>query len=118
MTVVMGTIFFLSHQSGDSLPLPPVWNIDKVAHMFVYGILAGTVIYSFLPSYQKSNPLAVACTAVIVSTFYGFSDEFHQSFIFMRQVSVLDIAADFSGALVVSGFWFFTVKKTLLIKKP
>jgi VanZ family protein len=111
MIVVMGTIFFLSHQPGDSLPLPPVVNIDKVAHMVIYGILAGAVIFGFLPSFRKSNPLTVACTAVLVCTLYGFSDEFHQTFISMRQASRLDMVADFSGALMVSGFWFFTVKK-------
>jgi hypothetical protein len=32
--LVMGTIFYLSHQPGDSLYLPPV-PIDKLAHLLL-----------------------------------------------------------------------------------
>ena len=39
MLTVMGTIFFLSHQTGDSLSLPPLPGLDKISpYGSVWGI--------------------------------------------------------------------------------
>lgn len=115
MASVMGTIFFLSHQPGETLPMPDIVNIDKLAHLVAYGVLAGTVIWSFYPSYRRRAPLIVAVVAAIVSAFYGISDEFHQSFIPMRRASWLDIIADICGAVFVGTIWYFQSKKNRAI---
>ena len=41
MIFVMGTIFFLSHQPGDQLSLPPLPGLDKLAHLAAYGASGG-----------------------------------------------------------------------------
>ena len=106
MAVVMGTIFLLSHQPGDSLQLPAFPGADKLAHMVAYASLAVTFFW-FLgkrgAERQKSSVLLTVCFCVL----YGMTDEFHQSFIPYRSVSGLDIVADTTGAALIAALWFF-----------
>lgn len=105
MLAVMGTIFFLSHQPGDSLEFPEIINLDKLFHGIAYGVLAATVLFA-APSALRTKSLSLtAALAITICLLYGISDEFHQSFIPGRYVSIWDIAADFLGASVVVGFW-------------
>jgi hypothetical protein len=105
MALVMGIIFFLSHQPGDSLYLPPFPGIDKLAHLVAYGTLAAATIYAFSPGYQRREPFAVFCISVLFCLGYGVSDEFHQSFVPGRSPSGFDILADVCGALLVCLLW-------------
>ncbi len=112
MLVVMGTIFILSHQPGDMLELPGIVNIDKAAHMFAYGVLAGTVIVAFSPHYRQKKPLSLYILTVTFCMIYGICDEFHQTFIAQRFASVFDVLADTAGALVVAGVWYRYVSRS------
>lgn len=105
MITVMGIIFALSHQSGDQLDLPEIPFLDKIGHFVLYGLLASTIL--FVPSHELrlSRPKTIAVVAVLLSLLYGISDEFHQSFVPGRYVSLADIAADIGGSVVVSLFW-------------
>lgn len=105
MVFIMGTIFFLSHQNGDSLHLPLFPGADKLAHMLAYGTLAVTVLWY----YGKNGTARMQRTAiltVVLCLAYGLTDEFHQSFIPLRSVSGLDIIADTAGAAVIAIFWY------------
>lgn len=108
MVVVMGAIFFLSHQPGDSLYVLPFPGFDKLAHMGIYGVLAASVLYAFYSGSNKSKDSALSLILITVSicTLYGIGDEFHQSFIPGRFASFADIVADTLGAVVVAGAWF------------
>ena len=109
MIVVMGTIFFLSHQSfGDSPPLFP--GVDKLVHMFLYGILAATVLFGLPGKVREKHVLAIALvmTTCIV---YGISDEIHQAFVPNRYPDWVDVLADTIGAAVICGGWFWFVNK-------
>ena len=104
MTLVMGTIFFLSHQSGDSFNLPTFHGADKLVHFLAYGTLA----LSVLGAYGKKGLNAIGRTAVVTVFFcllFGISDEYHQSFIAFRSVSGFDLLADIAGAICVSTLW-------------
>ncbi|MDD3813068.1 MAG: VanZ family protein [Desulfocapsaceae bacterium] len=104
MLLVMGIIFFFSHQSGNTLYLPPLPGADKICHMAIYGLLAMAVLWYFSPA--KQLPLVkVALKTVLFCLVYGISDEFHQSFIPQRSVSGLDLLADLVGAIVVCMIW-------------
>ncbi len=105
MLLVMGTIFSLSNQPGDTLDLPSIIHIDKLAHLLVYGLLAGTVIYAFQPGYRIKSPKFVCFFTIIICFVFGVSDEFHQTFIPYRSASINDIVADTLGAVIVSGIW-------------
>ena len=105
VTLVMGTIFFLSHQSGDTLDLPSFPGADKLAHMTAYGTLACTVLWSFGRK-GLDNPGRTVVLTLLFCVLYGISDEYHQSFTPLRSVSVLDVFADTAGALCVTLLWF------------
>jgi VanZ family protein len=101
---VMAVIFLLSHQQGDDLP-PLFPHFDKIAHFFIYGLLAAALVGAFQPGLRQSRPWPVVGAIVLWCLIYGLSDEFHQSFIPGRSPSLADIVADTLGAVVVSLGW-------------
>jgi VanZ family protein len=113
MILVMGAIFFLSSVPGDNLVLPNIVNIDKVAHMGVYGLLAGTVFFAFGGRLICLYPRLVPLLVILICILYGVTDEFHQSFVPNRTPSFSDVLADGFGAAVVSLIY----AKTNLLKK-
>lgn len=108
---VMGTIFYLSHQPGDSFDLPHLIFFDKLLHAVAYGVLAATVLFAAPVWLKRKSLVLTAIVAVIFCFLYGMSDEFHQSFIPGRFVSGWDVVADVFGALVVAGFWQRRMRK-------
>ncbi len=117
VTLVMGLIFFLSNQSGASLPLPHIPNIDKVAHFLIYALLAAAALYAFPEPVQRRRALFVGMFVVLLCVLYGITDEFHQSFIPGRCVSGWDLLADTVGASVMVLGWRYWRSSSLTRKK-
>lgn len=111
MLMIMGVIFFISHQSRDMLVLPPIINIDKVAHLIAYGVLASSMIWAFLPLGDRLTRSRLVLMVICFCILYGISDEFHQSFVPGRQPSIYDVIADGIGALIVSLVWLIVVRR-------
>ncbi len=105
MILTMGTIFYLSHQTGDRLSLPALPGLDKLGHMAAYGLLAATVLFATSDKQKSTRPHRVIILTVIFCLLYGMSDEFHQSFIPGRTASVYDLMADGCGAALVCALW-------------
>ena len=105
MTLVMGTIFFLSNQPGDTLTLPDVPNIDKVLHAGIYGLLALTTLFAVGKKRTLARPYQVGFLVIVFCFLYGISDEYHQSFIPGRTPSIWDICADTTGAFLMVVLW-------------
>ncbi len=105
MVIIMGMIFFLSHLPGDVAHLPRFTGLDKLLHGIIYGILAGTFLYALNPFTHHSNQAVTALVVVLFCLLYGISDEFHQSFIPDRFVSLWDVVADGVGAILVVAWW-------------
>lgn len=89
--------------SGSSVAAPsvsPVYNVDfavhKLAHIIEYSIL-GVLIYRALKEESISKKEAVIY-AIIIAAFYGFTDEFHQSFTPHRTTRLRDVIIDTIGA--------------------
>lgn len=116
LAAAMGTIFFLSHQPGDRLALPFFPGIDKIAHMMVYGILAGTAFFAFSAHQKNTRPQRVMVLTVVFCLFYGISDEFHQSFVPGRSASVFDVLADGGGAVMACYFWARWRKRMTIVR--
>lgn len=114
MVCVMGTIFFLSHKTGDEVNLPQITGIDLVAHMTIYALLACTVFFAWPDRFKRGAPFATVCYTVVFCLLYGISDEFHQAFVPGRFVSVLDVVADTVGPLFISGLWWLKIKKPIV----
>ena len=106
LPVVMGLIFFLSHQSGSSLELPPIPLADKLAHALIYGILAWAALLALPADTRNSRPGLSGLSVVLFCLLYGISDEFHQSFIPGRDPSLADLAADVAGSICVVMLWY------------
>ncbi len=111
VVLIMGVIFFLSHQPGDLFaPYDFRWA-DKLAHLAVYGLLCTTLIYAFSDRYRRSAKGVVAGVSILICLVYGISDEFHQSFVPGRYPSVSDVVADVMGAVIACILWLWWSKQ-------
>lgn len=73
---------------------PAIVNFDKVAHFFVYGLLATLVARNgFVPGGRAWVP-------IVAVALFGLTDEWHQSFTPGRRVETVDWIADTAGAIV------------------
>lgn len=103
----MGLIFYLSSRSWVPIPLPG-WMIirDKTAHAIMYGILCYLWIRAFRAGDRKPISIALCAAAVLITTAYGISDEYHQSFVPGRTATVGDALADSAGAILSGAVLF------------
>jgi VanZ family protein len=93
------TLFFLSAQSSLPTIAPTVPDFDKVEHFGVYGLLGILVINAVRRSTTLALPKA-ALVAVLITSAYGASDEFHQRFVPNRSCDVWDWTADTIGGIL------------------
>ena len=112
MVIVMGTIFFLSHQSGSELNVPSIEHLDKFGHFVIYGLLAASVIWAPPEELKRRRPKLIFIMTIIFCFLYGISDEFHQSLIPDRSVSGADLVADLCGIIFVSAIWIRRNRQT------
>ena len=72
---------------------------DKLLHLIEYSILA-ILLYRALNQYQQFQSTALIL-AIILSTFYGLTDELHQLFVPGRFFSIADLFSDFLGSNII-----------------
>ncbi|HWA52076.1 MAG TPA: VanZ family protein [Patescibacteria group bacterium] len=89
--------------SGSSVSSPTVTNnvtVDfaahKTAHVIEYAILA-VLLFRALRQ-EKINVTEAVIYAILIAGFYGFTDEFHQSFTAHRTTRLRDVFIDTIGA--------------------
>lgn len=77
--------------------MPPFPHFDKIVHLCVYALLGALLRRSF----ASSAPVYfwVSC---ILTSLYGITDEFHQSFIPGRNADIWDWLADTIGGMLGS----------------
>jgi len=96
---VASGIFWFSHQSGSGLPDT---GVDKIQHALAYGVLALALWHGLGNRFRVPRVAARrGMIAATIAALYGWSDEFHQSFIPGRDASLYDWIADVFGAVVV-----------------
>jgi VanZ family protein len=106
-----GLIF---HLSSGTVPLASTiyWQdfaVKKTGHVLLFGALS-ILIYRALRM-NKIDRKKAAVFAVILSTFYGATDEFHQMFTQGREARVRDVFFDGGGAtLVVLAAYYLPAK--------
>ena len=95
--VYMALIF---HLSSESAPLPQVTSIvwDKLLHVVEYGVLAILFYRAFTG--ERLKGLTSALLALVATSLYGASDEWHQMFVPLRSSDVADWVADTAGAIL------------------
>ncbi len=100
----MALVFYLSSQPvlldvDDTLGSLGEKLFYKTAHVLFYAVLAWLWWRVLAPDRRPGWP--VLLSALILSTLYGASDEFHQSFVPGRHPLLSDILIDASGALLM-----------------
>lgn len=116
MLLLMIMIFILSSQPGDAILLPDIVNIDKACHLLEYTVLGASCLYALHPAAVKLMPITICCLAIVICTAYGITDEVHQMFVPGRDSSAADVAADFLGALLAAGIWWYKFKNRRLLE--
>jgi VanZ family protein len=95
--VLIATIFYFSSRSGSEVGLPSPW--DKVAHFSSYALLGFFATRATRSSWSGWG----------IAAAYGALDEWHQSFVPLRDASAWDWLADALGGL--SGSWMAAREK-------
>jgi VanZ family protein len=103
----MAALFFLSAQP--SLPgssLTPDWS----QHGFGYAGLALVTLRAVAGGRRSAIGMGSILMAWLIATFYGLTDEFHQSFVPGRTPDVRDLVADGVGAaLALGAAWAWSI---------
>ena len=94
--VQMAAIFVLSNQPR--LPSLPGGLTGGTGHFIGYFILGVAFVRGFARGQWSGVTPKAAVWAWLASAAYGFSDEFHQSFVPGRNVSIADWLTDLAGA--------------------
>ncbi len=92
---LLATIAWASSFDEGSPQGPDIVNFDKLAHFFVFGLLA-TLWFRSTPGPLQSNRRFAL--AFILTVLYGIVDEWIQHYNPLRSSDVLDIVADGAGA--------------------
>ena len=100
LVAMMTILFILSHQPGDTLPLPAVVNLDKLLHLLAYTVLGLAFLFALPPDWRIRRPRTAAVATVLFCLCYGLSDEFHQRFVPGRFSGVDDLVFDTLGGLL------------------
>jgi VanZ family protein len=95
------SIWILSSMSTLPVPEMGIRLMDKILHAVAFGILAFALSFYFPLQAWKKRPWRSALLVVLITASYGAIDEFHQSFVPGRDMSVFDWLADITGATVV-----------------
>ena len=97
----MAMLFFVSSLSH--IPAPPAGLTDKHEHFFFYGILAALTLRALAKGEWSGVMRSTVLGAILISSLYGVSDEFHQRFVPGRSYEVLDMVADAVGSTAAAG---------------
>jgi len=92
--------------------LPSFALSDKLLHAVAYGILAVLICRAANTTDRwRRRWGALLMVAVVASTLYGISDEWHQSFVPGRDADAFDALADFAGSLICGGIYVALLRR-------
>jgi VanZ family protein len=98
-------MFLIFHFSSETNPIPEVtervW--DKLLHTIEYGGLAVLLFRAFTG--EGIGWLPAAILAILTTSGYGASDEWHQAFVPSRSSDIRDWMADTIGATIGIAVW-------------
>jgi hypothetical protein len=103
-----GALFVLSSRSNPCLAF--TWDLphlDKLYHALEYSGLTCLLIRALCLTCLTRPAAALRLWGVVLAVSDGSLDEFHQTFIPGRMMSLLEIFGDATGASVVASGWPF-----------
>ena len=99
--ILQMAIIFGASSLSDPGPLPGGVS-DKGGHLIGYVILSALLLRALSGGRIAGVTWRAAILAILSSTLYGVSDEFHQSFVPGRTPDIFDVMADATGATIGS----------------
>ncbi|HEY8150553.1 MAG TPA: VanZ family protein [Vicinamibacteria bacterium] len=95
----MAIVFFFSSLShlGKAARVP-----DWISHPIEYGVGAAMVCRALDDNRRRALTVSTALTATLLTTAYGVTDEYHQSFVPGRTSDPMDVAKDLAGSAAAS----------------
>ena len=93
-------IFTLSSISLFPAGVRPLLSWSSFWHCCMYAVLAFLCARAFDHTLSSPRKQSVRFFAVLLAIAYAFSDEYHQSFVPLRDPSIVDIAYDSIGAVI------------------
>lgn len=108
-------IFAASSEDTSSIAIPRY--VDKLIHFVEFGLLCLMTCWSLSSARIGSKNIYKLILVIGITSLYGMSDEFHQSFTPHRSVDVFDWLADTAGAVAAGFLWQTLVYKGQLKEK-
>ncbi|MEW6097246.1 MAG: VanZ family protein [bacterium] len=106
--IYMGVIFITSSIPGEALPEIRIW--DKFLHLVEFGILSWLLGKAFRTSQKKIFIKQSAVLSIIITIFYGITDEIHQSLVSSRYPEYYDGVFDGIGAVLAQMIFLIKIK--------
>ena len=104
----MAMLFGLSTRS--ELPSPPGGFSDYYSHFAAYTGLAVLAVRALAKGRLRNVAWPIVGGAIVISSAYGVTDEYHQLFVPGRNFDVWDMVADACGSLVgASAVWAWSI---------
>lgn len=103
----MVVIFYFSHQPGGGEDAALPWlhgDIKNLLHIPIFGILAYLIWHSLRVRIRQTARLATTTLTLVL--IYALLDEWHQSFIPLRDASLGDVLNDLLGG--VTAVWLIS----------
>lgn len=94
----MGLIFYESSQVALPSGVERIW--DKLLHVAGYAPLAWLCVRALTDVFRRAMTVGTAAGAWLLAVAYGITDEWHQSFVPLRQMDAADLVADGAGAAI------------------
>ncbi len=112
-----GLIFLLSSISTLPYVIPSFFGFDKLAHFSEYYFF-GCLICRWLTSGKgrSADRHSIALT-IAIGTCYGFSDEWHQSFVPGRDATLWDVLFDALGVVGAAFTYPLIIKRIPFLRK-
>ena len=102
-------IFLVSSKDTSEIPLFP--HVDKVLHCIEFGILSTLICWSISSGHIGAKSIYRIVLPITLTSIYGATDEYHQSFTPHRSVEFLDWVADTTGATIAGFTWQALAKR-------
>jgi VanZ family protein len=107
----MAVIFYFSGRTGSEIKsmFPFLPDLDW-GHLAEYFVLSLLIYYGLVNSTRRRRPYLLA---ILLSTVYGVTDEWHQYYVPGRMTDIFDLVNDAAGAaLAMVALHLYRMKKT------
>ena len=97
--IVYCLFIYLQSSRPSPASIPDIPYFDKILHVGGYALLGALFLRAFRTR-KYENHLKLMILAILLSSLYGVSDEFHQYFVPYRQAELLDVLSDVLGSVL------------------